>query len=171
MNSITGTSFNHNATHTRELQLNIPTAQPVKAATEPATAPTSMPPRESVKVNLSLEGLKASASSSDTKASPAKDDAKMVEKIRKQMQELQEKIQEQQAQLQAVEANRNLSPEEKAQRVSAINQVLAGLNSSLASATAQLMLALKGTPEMKGGDAIQPMPFVRHEETAPPTNS
>lgn len=160
MSTITGVAFNDIAPASiKILHLNVP-VQPVKSGADATnTAVPSSP--QAVKVSLSSEGLQASASAKHTKASTDVDQKKILEKIREQMKELQEAIQEQQAQLQAVQASRNLSGEEKAQRINAINQQLASLNSSLASATAQLLQALKGLPELAGSDGIQPMPYVK----------
>ncbi|WP_212626253.1 hypothetical protein [Pseudomonas sp. PP3] len=160
MSTITGATFNDIAPPSiKILHLNVPT-QPVKSDADSTTNVAPSTP-QAVKVSLSSEGLQASASAKHTKASTDVDQEKILEKIREQIKELQEAIQEQQTQLQAVQASRNLSSEEKTQRISAINQQLASLNSSLAGATAQLLQALKGLPELAGSDGIQPMPYVK----------
>jgi predicted phage tail protein len=160
MSTITGATFNNIAPPSNKvLHLNVPT-QPTKAEADSTNTVAPSTP-QAVNVSLSSEGLQASASAKHTKASVDVDQEKILEKIRQQMKELQKAIQEQQAQLQAVQASHNLSNEEKAQRISAINQQLANLNSSLAGATAQLLQALKGLPELAGSDGIQPMPYVK----------
>jgi TolA-binding protein len=125
---------------------------------------------ESVKVTLSLEGLKAAASSKSSDVIASNAQAKRVEKIREQIKELQEKIREQQAELQSIQTSKGLSADQKVQRISAVSQQLAGLNSALAGMSAQLMEALKGQNQAAGGEGVQPLPFVRHDAT-PSTNA
>ena len=164
MSGISGITINNNVIpSSRELRVDTATKPADLLAQNdlPSGAPAT---RDSVKVDLSVEGLQASASAHNNEASSASNQAKEVEKIRERMKELQEKIQEQQAQLQAIQGDRSLSPDEKTQRISAISQQLASLNSSLASAAAQLMEALKGHSKMAGTDGVQPLPFVQHRQ-------
>ena len=145
-----------------ELQANI-SDQPARSPAGQSDNGERSAGREGVKVDLSVEGLKASASAQKAGNSSQASQAKEIEKVRQRIKELQQEIQEQQAQLQAIQADKRLTPEEKAARTSAISQQLASLNSSLASATSQLMEALKGRPKTSGGEGVQPLPYVHHD--------
>ncbi|MFJ3486801.1 hypothetical protein ACIPL1_25830 [Pseudomonas sp. NPDC090202] len=170
MNTLSGVAINHSVIPAnRQLQLETPETrhQATTAELPEVAVPATRP---AVKVDLSVEGLQASASADKPKDSPAAQQAKEVAKIRERMKELQQKLQEQQAQLQAIQGDSSLTPEEKTQRSSAIIQQIAGLNAEFASATAQLMEALRGKPKLPGADGVQAVPYVKHEmEKSPPS--
>lgn len=171
MDMLSGVAIKHTVIP-RNLEL------PANLSSQPAHAPAVQSDngerssaREDIKVNLSVEGLKASASAQKAGNSSQASQAKEIEKVRERIKELQQEIQEQQAQLQAIQADRRLTPEEKAARTSAISQQLASLNSALTSATSQLMEALKGRPKTSGADGVQPLPYVHHEAAPTSTSS
>ncbi|VVO10022.1 hypothetical protein PS712_03381 [Pseudomonas fluorescens] len=165
MSTLTLISMTNPAHHSsRDLHLNIP-VQSAPTSEVGSDAPSNV--REGVKVSISIDGRSLSESAKSSNHSSETDQAKMLEKIREQIKEIQEQIQEQQAQLQAIQINRNLTNEQKAQRVSEINQQLASLNSELTSATAQLLETLRGKPKIAGAEGVQPMPYVKHDVETP----
>jgi hypothetical protein len=161
MSPINGISINHVALPISSDPLVSIAGQPSPQADSQPVAPTA--PNASVKVALSVEGLRASASASAPSASTstAAAQAKEMAQIRERIKELQQQIQEKQTELQAAQADRNLSAEQKSQRVSAASQQLASLNAALATATTQLLTAMKGKPELGGADSVQPIPYVK----------
>jgi chromosome segregation ATPase len=169
MDALSGVAMNTTIIFThRALQANV-SAQPAPSSSEEANYGGTSPVRDEIKVNLSVEGLKASALIQKA-AGSVPSQAKEIEKIRERIKELQQKIQEQQAQLQAIQSDTRLAPEVRLSRTSAIGQQLASLNSSLATATSELMAALKGRSETNGGDGVQPLPYV-HNNAAPAGNN
>jgi chromosome segregation ATPase len=163
MNTLSGVTIHHSdIPANRDIGAQI-TVQPALIANEVSSHAQT---RDAVKVNLSVEGLQASASAQSASKKPASNEDKDIAKIRERIKELQQAIQEQLAQLQSIQSSKNVSDDEKTQRIEAINQQLASLNASLASATAQLMEALKGKPKTAGAEGVQPLPFVQHESPA-----
>lgn len=170
MSTLTNVSINHSGTAAQKnLNSDRPTMK-IHALGSDAN-PEAPITREGVKVDLSMEGLRASASSATSKSSSEANQAKQLQQIREQIKELQQQIQEQQAEMQAILANRSLSDEEKTRAVSTIAQQLANLNGSLASATAELLEAMQGKPKLSGSDAVHPLPFVHHSTEAPSSQS